>query len=116
MKASIHSRDAENKSSFGKAYRVASKRMRVRCADGVLLISASENEMYHPARSNTVSPWRDVDRILELELTPREIGTIVNAALRAGLVRLDAKVVPKAPEAQRHGQRPNKSLERTRAR
>jgi HSP20 family molecular chaperone IbpA len=100
MKASIHSRDDENSGSFGKTYRVSSTSIQVRCADGALTLSAKENEHYYPSseRFDTVTPPRYVTRTFELELSPREVKRIIDAAVRNGLL----SVHPEFAVVERH--------------
>jgi hypothetical protein len=93
MKASIHSRDDEKSASSGKTLRVSSTTMQIRCGDGALTLSAKESESYYASseRLDTVTMPRDITRTLELELSPRELKRIVDAAVRNRVLNVHAE-------------------------
>jgi HSP20 family molecular chaperone IbpA len=105
MQASIHSRDDVNSLSSGKTFRVSSNTIAVRCTDGVLTVSADEVE--HSGGSSERFPnavsMRDVTRTFSLELSPREVKRIVDAAIRNHLlhVRAEFAVVEKRSKTRR---------------
>lgn len=107
MKASIHSRDDyDNRASSGKTFRVSSATLRIRCAKGALTLTAKESESYGGSSERSPNPVtmpRDVTRTFELELSPREVKRIIDAAVRNGLLGVNAEfvIVDKRPKSKR---------------
>ncbi len=86
MHASIHSSDEYNEDSKGKTYRVSAPGVTIKTDGGILEISALGYE-----RTGGFAPFdgepKSFVRAFNLALDPSEVVAILNAALKAGIIK-----------------------------
>ncbi len=96
MKAEIKSKD-ELKETRGVTLTVSSDDLSISASKRFVTVRASENEVKCSAALSGSGPVQDITRELTLKLSPADITRILNAALKANLLRVTVTAAkPKA--------------------
>jgi len=87
MKAEIKSKD-ELKETRGVTLTVSSDQLSVSTSKRFVTVRASENEVICSAALSGSGPVQDITRELTLKLSPADMTRILDAALKANLLRV----------------------------